>query len=134
MIDRWMSRAVIAAALIGTVLVASVSDRATAMRAEWFHVTLVKSEPKLNDTVATSPKAITLWFSESVQSGATGIRLTNADGKVVPIGSAKVAAATKSPAIATVTDALKSGRYTVAWHTMAEDGHPAKGEFAFVVR
>jgi methionine-rich copper-binding protein CopC len=132
--DKWISSTVLAAAVAGMVLLAGTSSRAAAMRANWFHVTLVKSDPKLNDTLSASPKAISLWFSESIQAGATAVRLTNADGKVMPTGKITVAPAAKSPAVAVLTNALKPGRYALAWHTMAEDGHPAKGEFSFVVR
>jgi methionine-rich copper-binding protein CopC len=134
MIDRWLSRAVLAAGLAGTALFASSTKPAAAMSATWFHVELLKSDPKANDTLATSPKAISLWFSETVQSGATSIRLTSADGKIVSVGKVTVASAAKSPAVAPLSSALKSGRYSVAWRTMADDGHPAKGSFNFVVR
>jgi len=127
------SRALLATLFAGGALAFVHTTRASAMRA-FMHVTLVKSEPKMNDTLAASPKAVRLWFSEAVQTGATAVRLTGADGK--PLATGKVAASSdsKSAAQATIEETLKPGRYTVDWRTMASDGHPAKGTLTFVVR
>ncbi|HEY4131219.1 MAG TPA: copper resistance CopC family protein [Gemmatimonadaceae bacterium] len=122
-----------ATTLIAGALVVSVVNRASAMHA-LMHVTLVKSDPKLNDTLTASPKAIRLWFSESVQTGATSIRLSGADSKAIPVGKPSVASEPKSPVEVAVSETLKPGRYTVDWRTMASDGHPAKGTLSFVVR
>ncbi|HEY4137851.1 MAG TPA: copper resistance CopC family protein [Casimicrobiaceae bacterium] len=128
-----ISRALLAVVLAGSALVVAGPQRVSAMRAI-MHVTLVKSDPKTNDTLAVSPKAIRLWFSEAVQTGATAVRLTGPDGKVVTTGKVTMAAEPKSPAEAAISEALKPGRYSVDWRTMASDGHPAKGVLTFVIR
>lgn len=97
-----------------------------------FHLALSKSEPLANDTVA-APTAIKLWFTEEVTVAATGIQVTGADKKVVPTGALTIAKTAKAPAVVEFKEALKPGVYTVDWKTMADDGHPTKGTFAFTV-
>jgi len=97
-----------------------------------FHLALSKSEPAANDTLA-SPKAIKLWFTETVKVAETGVQITGPDKKVVPTAAITIAAVAKSPAVAEIKETLKLGAYTVAWKTMADDGHPTKGTFVFTV-
>jgi methionine-rich copper-binding protein CopC len=130
---RLFSRVLLATLFACSALFFANTQRASAMRAI-MHVTLVKSEPKMNDTLAASPKAVRLWFSEAIQTGATSVRLTGADGKTLSTGKVTVAPTPKSPAEATIAETLKPGRYTIDWRTMASDGHPAKGALTFVVR
>jgi hypothetical protein len=130
---KWLLRALVATTVVTSTLVLSVADRASAMRAI-MHVTLVKSDPKMNDTLAASPKAIRLWFSEAVQTGATAVHLAGANGKAISVGKATVASEPKSPVEITISETLKPGQYTADWRTMASDGHPAKGTLSFVVR
>lgn len=129
----WLTRVLMATTFVACALFLTVPAPVSAMRS-LMHVTLVKSAPKMNDTLTTSPKAIRLWFSEGVQMGATAVRITAADGKVVPVGKATIAAEPKSPVEVAISETLKPGRYTADWHTMASDGHPAKGTLSFVVR
>ena len=97
-----------------------------------FHLALSKSEPAANDTLA-SPKAIRLWFTETVKVAQTGIQVTGPDKKLVPTTAITIAADAKSPAVAEIMQMLKAGVYTVDWKTMADDGHPSKGTFRFTV-
>ena len=98
-----------------------------------FHLALSKSEPAANDTVAGNPHAVQLWFTESVQLKATGVQVTASDKRVVALGELTVASTTNAPVVAEFKEVLKPGKYMVSWKTMAADGHPTKGEFAFVV-
>ena len=97
-----------------------------------FHLALSKSEPAANDTLA-SPKAIKLWFTETVKVTETGVQITGPDKKLVPTAAITIAVAAKSPAVAEIKETLKPGAYTVDWKTMADDGHPTKGTFVFTV-
>jgi methionine-rich copper-binding protein CopC len=128
-----LSRAALLASLGCATLVLGAATHAPESPAR-FHVALVKAVPKQNDTLLASPKAIKLWFSESVQAGATALRLTGANGATIQLGKVTVAAAAKSPAISILARDLAPGRYTLDWRTMADDGHPAKGTLSFVVR
>ncbi|MEP6833523.1 MAG: copper resistance protein CopC [Gemmatimonas sp.] len=97
-----------------------------------FHLALSKSEPAANDTTA-SPKAIKLWFTETVTVAATRVQVTGPDKKIVATGPITIAAAAKSPAVAEIKETLKPGAYAVEWKTLADDGHPSKGTFVFTV-
>lgn len=98
-----------------------------------FHLGLSKTEPAANDTVATSPKVIKLWFTQEVKASVTSLRIVGAAEHVVPTGAIAIDAAPKSPAVAEIKETLKPGKYTVEWKTLAADGHPNKGTFAFRV-
>jgi methionine-rich copper-binding protein CopC len=123
----------LAAVVGGSVVFAGHTTTAAAAVAR-FHLELTKSEPKKNDTVATSPTAIKLYFTESVKAAATSLRVTGADAKIVTIGPVTVDTAAKSPAVVAVKQTLTPGKYTVAWKVVGADGHPAEGTFAFTFR
>lgn len=106
---------------------------ATTVAVARFHLALSKAEPAVNGTVAASPKVIKLWFTETVQVAATGIQILGAGDHMVALGTVTLAAAPKSPAIAEIKEALKPGKYTVNWKTLAADGHPNKGTFMFTI-
>jgi copper resistance protein C len=121
---------VAAPTLVAVQPVAFATPAPTVMR---FHLALSKTQPAANDTVAESPKTIKLWFTESVQLSATGVKITGAAKHEVPLSAITIAAAAKSPAVAEIKETLKPGKYTVDWKTMSADGHPNKGTFVFTV-
>jgi methionine-rich copper-binding protein CopC len=133
----WTRRTAFTIAIVGASLLPSSPRSATAAAlpsADRFHLALSRAEPRVNDTVSVSPKVIKLWFTESVQSSGTSVRLTGPENHAITIGEVTVAAAAKSPAIVAVTEKLKPGTYTVAWKAMASDGHPNAGKFTFTLR
>jgi copper resistance protein C len=100
-----------------------------------FHTTLTKSEPAANDTLTTSPRALRLWFSEKVELRVTTVKLTdNAGGAVALALLARPDTGEKAPVVAGLSKPLAAGLYVVTWSTAADDGHPAKGTYRFVVR
>jgi methionine-rich copper-binding protein CopC len=96
------------------------------------HLRLERSAPAA-DSVVSPPSEIRLWFSQSTQDGATSIRLIDAAGEPVPTGDIQ-ASEDHSVHHVPVPNELESGRYTVAWRTMAQDGHVIRGDFEFMVR
>jgi methionine-rich copper-binding protein CopC len=129
----FLIRTLAVAAVAGSFAFAVRATTASAAVAR-FHLALSKAEPKANDTVATSPAAIKLYFTESVKAAATSVRVTGADAKVVTIGPVTVDTAAKAPAVVAVKQALTPGKYTVAWKVVGADGHPMEGTFAFTFR
>jgi methionine-rich copper-binding protein CopC len=99
-----------------------------------FHLALKRAEPGINDTLTASPAAVKLWFTQSVQAASTAMRVTAADGRVIQTGPITVDTARLSPAVAVVSEQLPAGTYTVAWKTMAADGHAISGKYSFTVR
>jgi methionine-rich copper-binding protein CopC len=99
------------------------------------HTHLVKSEPAADDTLATSPRAIRLWFSEQVELPVTTVKLGIASGANVSLAAlARPDTGQSAPVTAMLTAPLKPGAYVVTWSTAAKDGHPASGTFNFVVK
>lgn len=96
------------------------------------HLRLERSEPAA-DSVVTAPSEIRLWFSQSTQEDATSIRLLDSAGEPVPTGRIQ-AFEDRAVHAVPVPHELESGRYTVAWRTMAQDGHVIRGDFEFTVR
>lgn len=96
------------------------------------HLRLERSAPAA-DSVVSPPSEIRLWFSQSTQDGATSIRLLDSAGEPVPTGQVQ-AFEDHSVHAVPVEHELESGRYTVAWRTMAQDGHVIRGDFEFMVR
>lgn len=97
------------------------------------HLKLLKSEPAANATVA-APTMVRLWFSQQAELAVTKVTLTGATGAervLAPLARGKAAGA---PIEAPVGIALAPGKYTVAWRTMAKDGHVLNGTVPFTVR
>ena len=128
-----LSRAGWSAAVLGAAFAASLvlaNDSFAARR----HVSLKKSSPAANDTLATSPKAISLWFNEKVELAVTTVKIADAKGVAASLGALKRDAAADAPVVADVTKPMAAGSYTLSWLVAGADGHPAKGTVTFVVK
>jgi methionine-rich copper-binding protein CopC len=123
--------AVLSLPVIGT---AFSHESAAASSAPRFHLFLDRAEPKINDTISASPKAIKLWFSESVSPKAIAIRVTGPNNHPVKTGEPTVDAAEHSPAVFSVPETLAAGVYTVSWRAMGDDGHATSGKYSFTLR
>jgi methionine-rich copper-binding protein CopC len=97
------------------------------------HLHLLRSEPAANDTVATAPAALKLWFSERPELAITTVKLTTSDGARVALAPLVVDTGAKGPLVATIRGGIAKGTYEVTWRTTATDGHMASGHFDFVV-
>ena len=96
------------------------------------HFELDKSSPAADATV-TSPSSIDLWFTQVPQEESTSVRLVDAAGELVPTaGVVQDPEDGKHQSVA-VNHTLPAGTYTVAWRSMASDGHVVRDDFAFQV-
>lgn len=102
-------------------------------RCALFHLSLLKSEP-LKDSTVASPRVIRLWFSEKPNLTVTRVFLKNAAGKDMRLGKPAIDTAAKAPVTLAVTDTLAPGKYTLTWATASSDGHAVNGNFSFTVR
>jgi methionine-rich copper-binding protein CopC len=99
-----------------------------------FHLHLVKSAPAADATVDAPPEAIRLWFSQQPELAVTSVRVTGPRPATATIPLAPLARGdSASVVVAPVKRKMAPGSYTVAWRTMAKDGHVARGTFAFTV-
>lgn len=99
-----------------------------------FHNHLVKSSPAEDDTLATSPSQIRLWFAEPAIPRLSGVALwtVGADSTRLPVGP-MAATDTNVSVATTVTTPLAPGAYRVRWRTASADGHAIRGFYDFVV-
>jgi copper resistance protein C len=96
-----------------------------------FHLRLLKSTPAANATIPAPPASIQLWFSQAPELAVTSVKVTGPGSVAVPL--ATLAGGDSSLVVAPVKGKMAAGAYTVAWRTMAKDGHVARGSFAFTV-
>jgi len=100
-----------------------------------FHAHLVRADPAVNDTIASTPKAVRLWFSEPVELGMSRVRIVRVGGDTLKTsglrheGSAATTAAIDLPAPPT-----SPGTYVVTYRVVARDGHPTSGSYTFVLK
>src|ERR1051325_1187949 len=102
----------------------------TAWRAP-FHLHLLKSSPAANATVNAPPQAIELWFSQTPELKVTTVKVIGPGSAAIAL--APLAGGDSALVVAPVKGKMTAGAYTVAWRTMAKDGHVARGSFAFTV-
>jgi len=98
------------------------------------HLRLEKSEPAAGAVLAASPSAIRLWFSLPPEMAVTVVRLTNAGGAAIPLGTPRRGTGASDPVEVPLKQPLPAGSYTVSWKTSSRDGHPIKGDFRFSVK
>jgi len=96
-----------------------------------FHLHLLKSSPEANATVAAAPDSIRLSFSQMPELKVTTVTVTGPGSASVAL--APLASGDSATVVAGVKGKMSAGTYTVAWRTMAKDGHMARGTFAFTV-
>ena len=92
------------------------------------HATLEKTSPGFAARVATSPRAITLEFSEYVKALPGSVQLFSATRPI------SVLVRSHGRMLEALVPHLRRGPYTVRWHAMSGDGHVVSGVFTFGVR
>jgi copper transport protein len=92
------------------------------------HALLLGSDPSPNALLAMPPTDVSLTFTEKVFPAGNGIKVFSPTGRQV----AGAARAVGRVLTATITSA-ETGTYVVTWQILAEDTHPSRGAFSFVV-
>lgn len=98
------------------------------------HAHLKHALPAEQSTVQTSPKQLTLSFSEGVEAAFSGIVLRDAAGKTIATGKPAVDAADNKQLLIALSAPLTTGKYQVNWHAVSVDGHKTKGNYGFTVK
>ncbi len=100
-----------------------------------FHAHLVKAEPAVNDTIATTPKAVRLWFSEPLELSLSRVRVVRLGGDTVKTGGLRhEGSAPTTASLDFAVPATAPGTYVVTYHVVARDGHPTSGSYNFVLK
>jgi len=101
--------------------------------AAWAHAALVKSAPGSRETLSKPPTRIVLKFSEAVEPKFSSVRLEDADGKAMPLGSLMLSPGDPTQIEIAVPQALPRGSYTVRYRVLSQDGHVVKYGYTFRV-
>ncbi|MEU8591856.1 copper resistance protein CopC [Streptomyces sp. NPDC048664] len=96
------------------------------------HATLEGAGPVDGSVLKTSPKAVTLTFSESVGLLDNSIRVYDPGNRRVHTGRQEHADGRSDTASVTLP-ALAHGTYIVAWRVVSADSHPVSGALTFSV-
>ncbi|WP_051653326.1 copper resistance CopC family protein [Kitasatospora cheerisanensis] len=91
------------------------------------HARLLASDPVADSAVPAAPTAITLTFDGPVQPGFTTVTVAGTDG--TPYGDGAPTATGHQ--VRQNLGRLPRGRVQVTWRTVAADGAPLQGRFAF---
>lgn len=116
-------RVLVAAALVGAASLLAAPPASA-------HNALVSSEPAAKSTVTALPSEVVLHFEEAPLAGGSAIVVRGPSGSSVTAGKAVISGSDVTVELETLTEA---GTYTVAWRSVADDGHPGTGTFTFTV-
>lgn len=98
------------------------------------HAHLKQQMPAAESSLTTSPKEISLTYSENIEVKFSKIELLDSNNKVIPIDNLLLDATNGARLIAPLKTSLSAGQYTVNWHVVSVDGHKTKGKFQFMVK
>ncbi|MGJ0947449.1 CopC domain-containing protein YobA [Klebsiella grimontii] len=98
------------------------------------HAHLQQPLPAAGSEVDASPQALTLNFSEGIETQFSGVTLTGPRQKAIPLGKPVRSDNNKAQLTVPVEQALTPGAYTVDWHVVSVDGHKTKGQYTFTVK
>ena len=96
------------------------------------HVSLVSSSPAAGDTLTAAPESVTLVFDGELTPDGTGFTVTDPDGDVVGEGALDLTVAERNEIRGDLEEG-GPGTYTLAWTSVAADGHEESGDFTFTV-
>src|SRR5579885_566855 len=86
--------------------------------------------PAVGSTVHAPPAQVRIWFTEALEPAFSTIAVTDAAGKPVAKGKARLDPG--NPKLLEIDlPALPPGTYHVAWRVISVDTHPTPGDFSF---
>lgn len=94
------------------------------------HDVLVGTDPADGAVLDAAPTQVVLTFAAEQAGVGAEVAVTGPDGGSWSDGAAVVAGTTVTQPLAL---GMPDGAYTVAWRSVAQDGHPVTGVFAFTL-
>ena len=88
--------------------------------------------PGVGSSLPTSPKTVTLWFTQELEPAFSDVVVTNAAGQRVDAGKAQVPDGHPME-LEVALKPLPPGTYKVSWHVVSVDTHRTEGTFTFQV-
>ena len=98
------------------------------------HAHLEQQIPAAGAQLAASPQTLTLSFSEGIEPAFSGVSVTGPQQHAVATGKLTRSADNPAQVTVPVSETLRPGEYTVAWHVVSVDGHKTKGQYTFSVK
>ena len=96
------------------------------------HATLVRSDPPVNARLSDSPTAVTAFFSESLDSRLSSMKVF--DGAGTRVDSGEMTFGPDPTQMSVAVEELEPTFYAVQWETLSSiDGHLLKGSIPFTV-
>jgi methionine-rich copper-binding protein CopC len=96
------------------------------------HAFLDHADPRVGNTVKSSPRVISLWFTQNLESSFSAIEVLDSNGAQMNAGNASVDANDRK-LLRVPVKVLPAGTYTVKWHVLSVDTHTTEGNFTFHV-
>jgi copper resistance protein C len=93
------------------------------------HAFLDHAEPRVGNKVATTPREVTLWFTQKLEPAFSTITVTNPAGQRVDTGKTRVSGNQMSVSLRSGG----AGTYHVNWRVLSVDTHTTDGNFSFQV-
>jgi methionine-rich copper-binding protein CopC len=93
------------------------------------HAMLDHAEPRVGNKVATTPREVTLWFTQKLEAAFSTITVTDSAGQRVDTGKTRVSGSQMSVALRPAG----AGTYRVTWRVLSVDSHSTEGSFTFQV-
>lgn len=116
-------RVVVATLTVGLALVAPGAAGA--------HARLLSTTPANGASLESAPAQLVLRFSDAVEVVSETIRVLDAEGAPVALGTVEQTSETQ--VVAEPAGPLPAGTYVVAWRAISADSHPLRGVFVFAV-
>jgi copper resistance protein C len=96
------------------------------------HTFLDHADPRVGNTVKSSPRTVSLWFTQNLESSFSTIEVLDANGARMNAGNASVDANDRK-LLRVPVKVLPAGTYTVKWRVLSVDTHTTEGNFTFHV-
>lgn len=120
-----VARRVVAALWVGTLLLTGTAPSSA-------HGVLQRSVPAAGAHLSAAPTQLRLTFNERVELAMARLVLVGPGGEVV-LGPLSLVPDSNRIVVAPILGRLSGGSYTVRWQVAGADGHPVRGEYAFVI-
>jgi methionine-rich copper-binding protein CopC len=96
------------------------------------HAFLDHADPRVGNTVKGSPRTVSLWFTQNLESTFSGVEVLDSNGGRMNAGNAVVDTNDRK-LLRVPVKVLPVGTYTVKWHVLSVDTHTTEGNFTFHV-
>lgn len=97
------------------------------------HAFLDHADPAVGAQVASPPKLLRLWFTETIEPKFSKVELMAADGSPMATGPLALSPSDASELDLPLAGALAPGTYKVTWQVVSTDTHRTQGDFTFEV-